>query len=384
MQVKKGPYGIFITESVSAEEFSKYAFEIINNFVYHVTVTVYAYEYFNHIELSYDISALTSFDKLINNQKNSKKQRLYVRKMIGSLISGIINGLDYLLIPANWIIDIKHIYYDEENNCFKFIYLPTAKGNSKMNLSSDCQNSVEKLINDETIKPHLSEDEINSISYYFREKNEEKLIQLANNLSSDAEFQIQTKLSHTNGNQREKKTCITAISILIIIAILNFIKLSKITGLIIAVIALISIVIMEKEYLLLLMKKSNSKNEDKTNLRTEILFEDKESDIPDFKYATISSISKINGEFIKKSLIADSVTIGSDCFLSDIVINSDEISPLHAKISINESGYTLTDLSKNNTTYLENKRIIPNKNYEIKNGELITFGKYDFEFKAAN
>ncbi len=384
MQVKKGPYGIFITESVSAEDFSKYAFEIINSFVNHVTVTVYAYEYLNHIELSYDISTLTAFDKLINKQKNLKKQRLYVRKMIGSLITGIINGLDYLLVPINWIIDIDNIYFDENNDTFKFIYIPTAKGSNEMKLSSDCQNQVEKLINIETIKTHLSEDEINSISYYFREKNEEKLLQLANNLCSDAEFTTQTKLSHNNANQRENITCIAAISILVIIAFLNYIKLSKITGLIIAVIALISFGILQKEKILLLLKKNIIQNEDKTNLRTEILFEDKGSDTPDFKYATISSVSKINGEFIKKSLISDSVTIGSDCFLSDIVIDSEDISPLHAKISISESGYTLTDLSQNNTTYLENKKITPNKTYEIKNGELITFGKYDFEFKTAN
>ena len=380
MQLKKGPYGCFLTETITLDHFSRYSGEIIEKFVYYNTVTVNAYEANNSVELSYDISNLISISDFVKESKNQATAIEIVRKMMGQLLTNIIQGLDLLLSPDNWLIDVTRIFYDEESSTVRFIYIPQTSGASNMYLSSLSGNNFENFINDEVIKPYLSEDEINSILFFIKENEEQKLLEVAKKLSSDSKNKHSDKTySNNTNNSFVQFTCILLI---ITLGLYNYSRINKTTGIMILASSLLAVLIslpigrIKSFFTSLMNKKSET-----SDIRTDILF-GKENDNLDFEYAILSSISKINGKFIRKSLISDIITIGSDCFLSDIVIDSSDISPLHACISIRDGIYLLKDLSISNTTFIENKKIIPDKEYEIKNGQILSFGNYDFEFKT--
>ena len=48
-------------------------------------------------------------------------------------------------------------------------------------------------------------------------------------------------------------------------------------------------------------------------------------------------------------------------------------------IETDADGIYLTDCSDNHNTFIENKKVIASERIEIKSGQKLTFGKYDFE-----
>lgn len=381
MKLKKGPYGCFLTETIKLDEFSRYASEIVEKFVYYNTVTVNAYEANNSVELSYDISNLMTMSELIGMTKNQAIITRQIRKMTGSLLTIVIKGLDLLLSPDNWLIDINHVFYDKENDAFRFIYVPRTSGASSIYLQALEESDFESFLNQDLIKPYLSEDEINSILYFIRENDETSLINLALSLDS-------TKDKKTSDSNQDLDLLtspyikVTLLLIMFTIALYNYVMTSRFVGellLLTTISAVFTLLPLDK--IIGLIKDLISKKTATNINRTDILFGKEDINL-DYNYATLTSILKVNGNFIRKSLISDIVTIGSDCFLSDIVIESSDISPLHASITIKDNEYILKDLSTNNTTYIENKKIIPDKEYEIKDGQILSFGNYDFEFKT--
>lgn len=385
MQFIRGPYGQFIIEKITVDNFSRYAFEIVEKYVLSYALTAYTYECDNNIELSYDVSNLVSVTALKNTINNQKEIKNLMRKMIGSLLTAIVKGLDLLLSPANWMINPEYIFYDSNSKEFRFIYLPRANEDIHMSLLSIEQNEIEAFVNHKLIKPYLTEDEVNSILYFFKENKEHDIAHLAQVITDSAEPKSASSVSSSIGKSEDSQFIIL-IAVLLFLALYNFFSYSRIAGIIVVTTAFISTVVMYKMTIKAFINQQRkifekNKNELPEQSRTDILFDSSEESRHNLRYSTLTSLTKVNGEYIKKSLIADKITIGSDCFLSDIVIDSDDISPLHAQITLSQTGYMLKDLSQNNQTYIENKKIQPSKEYEIKDGQLLTFGKYDFEFK---
>ena len=87
---------------------------------------------------------------------------------------------------------------------------------------------------------------------------------------------------------------------------------------------------------------------------------------------------------IKKnySVYLSETTIGSDCFLSDIVIDDPLIAPLHAVIRQKDGAFYLESSKGTGRTYIEDSPIENGKSYEIKSGQKITFGEIDFRFNS--
>ena len=76
----------------------------------------------------------------------------------------------------------------------------------------------------------------------------------------------------------------------------------------------------------------------------------------------------------------DETFIGSDCFLSDIVIDDPLISPLHAVIRQRNGSFFLEPENGSGKTYIEDSPVENGKSYEIKAGQKITIGNVSFRF----
>lgn len=79
----------------------------------------------------------------------------------------------------------------------------------------------------------------------------------------------------------------------------------------------------------------------------------------------------------------DSLTIGKDAGLADVVIPDPTVSRVHARI-VRENGpeytYKLKDLTSTNGTFVDSKRMEPQEEREIGPGSRVAFGKATFEF----
>ena len=96
----------------------------------------------------------------------------------------------------------------------------------------------------------------------------------------------------------------------------------------------------------------------------------------------LSLLSDSKGVESKYSVYLDETYIGSDCFLSDIVLDAPGISPLHAVIKQKDGTFYLQPSQGTGKTYLEDNPIENGKSYEIKSGQKITIGDIPFRFSA--
>ena len=94
----------------------------------------------------------------------------------------------------------------------------------------------------------------------------------------------------------------------------------------------------------------------------------------------LSLLSEIKGVNPQYSLYLDETCIGSDCFLSDIVIDDPHVAPLHAVIKQVNGSFYLEPAKGTGKTYLEDSPVENGKAYEIKSGQKITVGNIEFRF----
>ena len=102
---------------------------------------------------------------------------------------------------------------------------------------------------------------------------------------------------------------------------------------------------------------------------------------PLFTGMLTSSVLK-DGKPLSYSLMMDRTTIGSDVFLSDIVLDDPSVDALHAIIYLNGNSFYISDCSKKGTTYIDDRKVALGRRCEIKNGQKITVGTIDFRFEV--
>ena len=125
-------------------------------------------------------------------------------------------------------------------------------------------------------------------------------------------------------------------------------------------------------------KAHQSRKDPAGDRRSRILFDEEEKEDTEelFSFASLEDI-KDHSQF---GLYAAETRIGSDRFLCDIVLEDADICPLQAKIIRRDMSYFLTDLSSGNSSYIENRKLKPETEYEIKSGQHIGFASREFLF----
>ena len=83
-----------------------------------------------------------------------------------------------------------------------------------------------------------------------------------------------------------------------------------------------------------------------------------------------------NNKVVKKIAVKDNfsgvVTIGRDSF-SDVLLENNEVSKLHAQIIIEKGKLKLVDLESTNGSFIKSNKLIPNTQINIKVGDKIFF-----------
>lgn len=424
MQIKKGPYGYYAVEKFdSPESLCTYAGEVIagdRSDFYLKPSTEYigsgfmcCFEFSGFLQITDPEFSVFSSGKRITPHKKHLKNLNLRRKSAGDLFYSFIRLLDHLISPSCIVLDPEMIFTDPEGISVKLCCLPVKSSPEELCLSALNAARLEKLLNCGFFKAILSDDEINALVYSVRENNEQLFLKTVSVIRDSEENKASagpdanTVDKHANHDKtktrkrysKEEKDLMTAC----LSAFLSFALLAGEMLLPCFLFFFLAVVILTAALLNKKKRETSIHKEEsqvKSRQRSSILFSDEPSavikndtnNVPKSGEAftnlqplvsgQLSLISERKGVNSNYSVYLDETYIGSDCFLSDIVIDAPGIAPLHAVIKQKNGSFYLEPAKGTGKTYIEDSPVENGKTYEIKSGQKITIGDIDFRFRT--
>ena len=411
---RKGPFGCYATDEIRSDvSVCEYAMAVINGNSSGCFLPCIINRYGEVKEFSFDYSGLiplTEFDgagsakhKFPNllSHGDRMKQR---RKAAGTFLMQIPILINNLLPPEGIVLTLKNIYTDKDGTVLKCCYRPAEYKSSSLRLSSLNEEDMETLINTDFISEVLTEDEKQSILHAISTGDEDMYcnscrIIMSGKGTDTKEGKNRLPLS----KDLSVRSDLIIPSLTVICSVYSLQNIGRKAAFLFAAAGLIltAHVIWKDRNT---KEKTNAvKKEDgdyQGQLRRKILFSkprsepvsndsvytgDSKDNCFEINYASLRSLTKeISSDGIPReerySIYTNKVTVGSDQFLSDIVIDDDSVESQHAVITFENKLYYLTDLSISHQTYIDDKSLLPNKRYEIKNKQKLTFGNKDYKF----
>ena len=426
MQIKKGPYGYYAIEKLdSPDRLCTYAEEVIagnRSDFYLQPVTEFmgsgamcCFEFSGYIPLTDPEFSVFSPGKKMTSHKKDNKNLSLRRRSVGDLFYSFAKLLDNLISPSCLVLDPNMIFTDPEGISVKICCLPVKSHPEDLCISSLGAARLESLLNCDFFKSIISDDEKNALVYSVKENNEEMFLKIAGIIRGDDEentFQMHVQEEKTSPSligltdrikhlSRTEKDLIIAVlsSILALLSMLGNMRLPCFLFFFLAVVIFATSILNQKKNKASIRKVETS---EQSRQRSSILFSDNPM-IPQVdeyspeiessnsanlytpltmgKLTLLSDKENINRNY---SLYLDKTAIGSDCFLSDIVLDEPSVSPLHAVIKQEKGTFYLEPAKGTGKTYIQDSPVENGRAYEIKSGQKITIGKIEFRFGTAN
>ena len=422
MQIKKGPYGYYALEKFdSPDSLCTYAEEVIagnRSDFYLKPSTEYigsgimcSFEFSGFLPITDPEFSVFSPAKRNTPHKKELKNLSLRRRSAGDLFYTFVKLLDNLISPSCIVLDPDMVFTDPEGITVKLCCLPLKIKPEDLCLSSLDATRFERLLNCDFFKSILTNDEINALVYSVRENNEERFLKTAGLIkgSDDQDtdclpFQNPGTKSKDTGIHFSMKSCSKEEKNLVIACLSAFLSFASLAGSMIlpcflffflsVVILTVSVLSQKKKEVNILKEESQEKSKPRSSiLFSEAALTGTDNDTsqtqdqsgmrhqfqPVFsgQLTLISDSKGINSNY---SFYLDETNIGSDCFLSDIVLDDPRIAPLHAVIKKVNGSFYLEPAKGTGKTYLEDSPVANGKTYEIKTGQKITFGDIEFRF----
>ena len=430
MQIKRGPFGYFATEKFdSPDRLCTYAEEVIagNKSDFYLTpvteqigtgVMCY-FEFSGFLPITdAEFSVFSPQSKIPSHKKGSKNLSLR-RNAVGDLFYTFINLLDNLISPSCLVLDPEMVFTDPEGISIKLCCLPVKSSPEDLSLSSLGASRLEKLLSCDFFKSVITDDEKNALIYSVKENNEVMFLKAVDMIrgtdqsefiepeAKDDSFFFDRFLPQQlkSLSKSEKDLLLSGLSALIsIFSMLTGMYLTCIFLSLLSLIILIGVLKNRKK------QEENIRKElsqEKSRQRSSILFSENtllpENDLFEInadsknpeqdqpgkttqnhyhplnsgKLTLVTEQKGINHEY---SVYLDETYIGSDCFLSDIVLDDAMVSPLHAIIRQKNGSFYLEPSKGTGKTFIEDSPIENGRSYEIKSGQKITIGNIAFRF----
>ena len=422
MQIKKGPYGYYAIEKLdSPDRLCTYAEEVIAGnktdfYLQPVTELIGSgamccFEFSGYMPLTDPEFSVFSPGKKMTSHKKETKNLSLRRRSVGDLFYAFAKLLDNLISPSCLVLDPNMIFTDPEGISVKICCLPVKSHPEDLCISSLGASRLESLLSCDFFKSIISDDEKNALVYSVKENNEEMFLKLAGIIRGDGEentfpihvqdqqskhsiIELPDKIKHLS--KTEKDLLIAALSsVLALLSMLANMLLPCFLFFCLSAIIFVTSMLNQNKTKASIRKVENR---EQSKQRSSILFSDtpithqpeenpfesKSEDAVNLYAPLISGkltlLSDINGINKNYSLYLDKTTIGSDCFLSDIVLDEPSIAPLHAVIRQENGSFYLEPAKGTGKTYIEDSPVENGKTYEIKSGQKITVGNIEFRF----
>lgn len=423
MQIKKGPYGYYAIEKLeSPDKICAYAEEVIAGnktdfYLQPVTelfgsVAMCCFEFSGYLQITDPEFSVFSPGKKPTSHKKDNKNLSMRRRSVGDLFYAFAKLLDNLISPSCLVLDPNMMFTDPEGISVKICCLPIKSHPEDLCISSLGASRLEELLNCDFFKSIITDDEKNALVYSVKENNEEMFLKIAgiirgdggddpfptNNQSDETRRSIMLPAKFRQLSKTEKDLLIAVLSsVLSVLSILGKMPLPCILFFLLAAIIFITSILNQKKAEASIRK---TESQEQSRQRSSILFSDnpviprteeystesKNKDAEDpyiplttGKLTLLSDNKNINSNY---SLYLDKTTIGSDCFLSDIVLDEPGIAPLHAVIKQVNGSFYLEPAKGSGKTFIEDSPVENGISYEIKSGQKITFGDNEFWFRT--
>ena len=425
MQIKKGPYGYYAIEKLdSPDKICAYAEEVIagnkSDFYlqpvtdYFGTEAMCCFEFSGYLQLTDPEFSVFSPGKKTASHKKDNKNLSLRRRSVGDLFYAFAKLLDNLISPSCLVLDPNMMFTDPEGISVKMCCLPVKSHPDDLCISSLGASRLEELLNCDFFKSIITDDEKNALVYSVKENNEEMFLKIAGLIRGDGgddpfSMNILKDEKHaTTGlpaslrqlSKTEKDLLIAVLSsVLSVLSILGKMPLPCILFFLLSVIIFITTMLNQK--------KTNAgirkvESQEQSRQRSSILFSDNPiisqpdeyssesknaesvntyTPLTTGKLTLISDNEKIHSNY---SLYLDKTTVGSDCFLSDIVLDEQGIAPLHAVIRQTNGSFYLEPAKGSGKSFIEDSPVENGRSYEIKSGQKIAFGDIEFRFGLNN
>ena len=431
MLIKKGPFGYFAVERFDSPEcIFSYACEVIDRnrsgCLLPCSIDVSGISSSAYFDFSGLISIRQSGSAFKHGSRHSKKLSKILderRRSAGDFFCSIPVLLDNLINPSAFVLDPDYVFTDEYGSCIKFCLLPFKFPAELIRLSSLNAERLEAFLSEPFFEGVLTNDEKQELIYSVKTDDESMFLKCARRIrDSNTDLQTPEDLPaniktaapiHLPGRSAKKQNKrfqndgtpnhISELWWSWVSAVASGISI-KFSGLIPAILFfLVSGVILIRFLLNRRTKKRKEKTDDGSlsGMRSMILFSDADegsvpSEVSDPAGAdakpshpvtplitgTLTSIAAKDEKPLSYSVMMDRTTIGSDVFLSDIVIDDPSVDTLHAIIYLSGKSFFISDCSRKGTTYIDDRKTGIGRKCEIKNGQKITIGTVDFRFKV--
>ena len=431
MLIKKGPFGYFAVERFDSPDcIFNYAGEVIaknrSGCLLPCSIDINGFSPSAYFDFSGLISVRQSGSALEHGSRRSKKLNKLLddrRRSAGDFFCSVRPLLDNLISPSLIIIDPEYVYTDEDGSCLRFCLLPGKCSAEKLHLSSLGAERLEQFLSEPFFDGVLTNDEKQELIFSVKTDDEELFTKCARQIrDSMTDLVMQSpapEIDRKNaprhlperhisrqritGYERkapERKTELwwSLAASLASVAALVF------SGLIPSLLFILVSGVFLIRFLVNRRTKKNRKErteESISSVRRMILFSDgddsetirasndspgKETEpyhsVTPITTGMLSAVSEKDGKPHSYSVMMDRTTIGSDVFLSDIVIDDPSVDALHAVIYLSGRSFYISDCSRKGTTYIDDRKAAPGRRCEIKNGQKITIGTVDFRFKV--
>ncbi len=422
MQIRKGPFGYFAYEKIdNPDTLSTYAEEVIagnkSDFFlnpsteYIGSSVMCCFEFSGYVQITDAEFSVFPSQKHLSSHKKENRILSLRRKTVGDLFYSFIQLLDNLVSPSTIELEPDMVFTDPEGISIKLCCLPVKSNPDEITLASLGASRLEKFLSCDYFKGIISDDEKNALVFSVKENNEKMFVNLVKTIQGidSPAVAISNRVTDNNENKdhalkfisnlskTEKELLLASVSSLLsLIFLFADLTLSSILSFLLTLFILFSIFKNKKKAEEKIQKE---KTLEQSKQRSSILFSDtavpedeKLADISNTKTNTYKPL--VSGKLtlltdVKDiqhcySVYLDETFIGSDCFLSDIVIDDPKVSPLHAVIKKNNGLFYLIPKTDKGKTYIEDSPVEKEKNYEIKSGQKITIGEIEFRFTIEN
>ncbi|MBR1796958.1 MAG: FHA domain-containing protein [Clostridiales bacterium] len=359
MEIRKGPYGQFVINKIEdIGSIDEYTREIIAENIPGHMLPLYIIPTVSCYEASYDFSGLIPIN---NTNLDSIKEKNRLRKALGDLLLSFADLPDHLLSPSSLILDERFVFTDDTLSAISVCFDPVRIDPSKLNINSILEAGIRGFLNCASVSAVLSHDEIDGV-LYAAEQNDDNLMR------KEAD---RIRLPLPEPSKEYELLKLPELKLIILAGLISLIF--TVTGL-----NLMAILMASAQAFILIRTVRNILHKPEITIpvavdetRREMLFGEDNDTGGGLDAIILTRTDSTSGKEEKRAIYTDKAMLGSDRFLCDIYAPYKGISPIHAQIRKVGKIYYASDLSADNATFLDNVRLDPGTEYEIKSGQVI-------------
>ena len=369
MEIRKGPYGHYAVQKIEdINSINNYTREIIEENIPGNVLPMYIIPTISSYEVSFEFSGLFPL-KECNTDDTENINKL--RKALGDLFLFIAELPDMLLFPSSVILDERYIFTDQDYEKMYVCFDPVMKPAEELNIHSLKRNGIERFINSPSVASLLLPGESDGMIYAIELNDKDMFIREAKRLTEPIKAEQNGSVLYS---LPEMKLVILAslLSLIFMLVKLPWVSLFFVSA---------EILFAYRTYRKIKCTKEVTIHTEADSTKRQMLFGDENEKGSSIDAVILTSRDTRTGIEEKKAIYTDKAVIGSDRFLCDIFNTDEGISPVHAKITRNGRTYYVSDLSSDNSTFLNNVRLLPGKDYEIKSDQTLICGKREYRIE---